>query len=744
MPQIQQFLENGHFITQATTRFEILFYSAARFVTPVLLCMHSFFLSHNIVKRPVYRRVSLATAGASAMYLFHSSSSSSSSSQGWWNIGPHVSQDASSAMLFTESWALTPLGVAEQHANSSWIRTDRPNPYITAHSAAPSRITLTLDITCYSRPLTLHLSSSRHHAIGGVYLPTGARQGGAQVYRRPGSTTGEWGAAGRALLLTFQASAPSLDSGGRWSIKAEGDPESGGFAFLDVPTDQGPPAFSGESEDAPLAKKKRDDTVDLTSHLAAQSAPGVDHGADHDRPPLTKWNRNSLVDDGENKENPVWMIPSEAGWQQDHSLAVRLVDDGADVTGQSYHESAALSLRHSRLDHSHGDSSRNDARFQLSYRVHSLKEDATTSMVRGAAPPAKNWRRIIAGGIRSSSCTNIMLNNGLAMPRLGLGAGNYATPDAAAAAIRTGLALKLPSNGGRTVVEFVYPLVDAQRLSAESEAAVGTALFDSRRGHSVWLTLRVAAVRFDASFDEAFRATYDGALASLSRLRRSHADLFLLPAPAHTENWRAWHESWQGQWRALERLYAEGRALTLGVADFHLRPASLSRTDNHYEWFKIILNTSRVQVSVVQAHFDPMTLLDLSDPESASSTEATRRLFSVLRSLEASGLVLQARSLLRQAAKEVEDAAERLKDAAEVTNGSLMVAELFKTLTVCQIHGHLHRCILESSFWRSQLDFKLFYLGTPRAKSSSQGIRQGLPSGPCAVVVRSCGACASS
>jgi len=615
------------------------------------------------------------------MHLFHSSDGGSTSSKGWWNIGPHVSQDGSSAVVFAESWALTPLEVAEHDANFSWVYSDRPYPSITAHSAAPSRAPLSMYITCYSRPLTLHMSSSRYHAIGGFYLPTGARQDGAQVYRRPGYATGEWGVAGRAMLLTFQASSAALDSGGRWVVKAEGDPASGGFAFLDIPANLKPPVSSAEIEETTLAKQMRDDAVDLTSHLNAQSAPGVDHGADHDRPPLAKWNRGPLDMDRDGMNSLVWMIPSE-GWQEDNTLAVRLLHEGADVVGLPHHENAALRLRKSRRDHDNSDSNRTDSRYQLAHRVRSQNVDSIASRARGESPAHISWRHSIAGGSYSSSCANIVLNNGLAMPRLGLGAGNYPTPSAAAAAVRTGLALKLPSNGKKNAMEFVFSLVDAQILSAESEAVVGSALLESERGQSVWLTLRVAAVRFDASFDEAFRATYNEALASLSRLRRSHAELFLLPAPTHTEDWRGWQESWLGQWRALERLHAEGRALTLGVADFHLRPVSLGLTDNHYEWLKVLLATSKVQASVIQAHFDPMTLVELSDPDSVSSAAATGRLFSVLRSLEESGLVLQARSLLRQVAKEVEGAADRLEDTTDVTNEDSVVAELFKTLTV--------------------------------------------------------------
>lgn len=77
---------------------------------------------------------------------------------------------------------------------------------VMGHSAAPvSAASLPVDVSCYARLLTVHLASTRHHAIGGFNLPMGARQGGAQVYLPPGPHWGDAGAAGAGR-------------GGRWVV----------------------------------------------------------------------------------------------------------------------------------------------------------------------------------------------------------------------------------------------------------------------------------------------------------------------------------------------------------------------------------------------------------------------------------------------------------------------------------------------------------------------------------------------
>lgn len=143
----------------------------------------------------------------------------------------------------------------------------------------------------------------------------------------------------------------------------------------------------------------------------------------------------------------------------------------------------------------------------------------------------------------------VTLNNGVEMPQLGYGV--FQVPDA-----ETTAAVAAALDAG-------YRSIDTAAIYG-NEAGVGRAIADSgvARGDlfvtsKVWIS--------DHGYDATLRA-YD---ASLERLGLDHLDLYLIhwPTPAL--------ETYPDTWRALERLYADGRVRAIGVSNFE--PEHLER-----------------------------------------------------------------------------------------------------------------------------------------------------------------------
>lgn len=138
--------------------------------------------------------------------------------------------------------------------------------------------------------------------------------------------------------------------------------------------------------------------------------------------------------------------------------------------------------------------------------------------------------------------STLKLNDGHEMPLLGFGTGqlNELTNDAVGEAIAAG-----------------YRLIDtATRYN--NEARVGEAVRASGvPREALFITTKVWPDRFDgvpADFDE-----------SLARLRLDSVDLYLLHWPA------PWQDNYVAAWRDLIRLRDEGRARSIGVANFNAR-----------------------------------------------------------------------------------------------------------------------------------------------------------------------------
>ncbi|HEX5568992.1 MAG TPA: aldo/keto reductase, partial [Streptomyces sp.] len=148
-----------------------------------------------------------------------------------------------------------------------------------------------------------------------------------------------------------------------------------------------------------------------------------------------------------------------------------------------------------------------------------------------------------------SNVPSITLNNGVRMPQLGLGVWQVSDEEATAVvghalasgyrSIDTAAAYRNEEGTGRAIAGSGVP---------REELFVTTKLWNDQHGHD-------AALR---AFD-----------ASLARLGLEYVDLYLIhwPVPAR--------DRYVQTWKALEKLYAGGRAKAIGVSNF--KPAHLRR-----------------------------------------------------------------------------------------------------------------------------------------------------------------------
>ena len=142
----------------------------------------------------------------------------------------------------------------------------------------------------------------------------------------------------------------------------------------------------------------------------------------------------------------------------------------------------------------------------------------------------------------------IELNNGITMPQVGFGV--FQIPESETVQAVT------------TALEAGYRSIDTA-AAYRNESGVGTAL-------------RAAGIPRDDLFittklwnsDQGYESTLRAFDASLDRLGLDQLDLYLIHWPTPK------HEKYLDTWRALEKIYAEGRVRAIGVSNFlpdHLR-----------------------------------------------------------------------------------------------------------------------------------------------------------------------------
>lgn len=136
--------------------------------------------------------------------------------------------------------------------------------------------------------------------------------------------------------------------------------------------------------------------------------------------------------------------------------------------------------------------------------------------------------------------SRITLNNGVEMPRLGLGVYKSAAGEEAENAVRWAL-------------ETGYRAIDTAALYA-NEAEVGKiAASGIVPREDIFITSK--AWIDNLTYEGTKRAFAD----SMAKLNLDYVDLYLVHWPAN---------DWKGAWRALEEIYAEGRVRAIGVSNF--------------------------------------------------------------------------------------------------------------------------------------------------------------------------------
>ncbi len=164
------------------------------------------------------------------------------------------------------------------------------------------------------------------------------------------------------------------------------------------------------------------------------------------------------------------------------------------------------------------------------------------------------------------------LNSGAEMPVLGLGVWQVADEEAADVVA--------------TAIEAGYTSIDTAAIYG-NERGVGEGIRRSGAARdSLFVTTKVWNDR------QGYDATLKAFDKSLSRLGVDHVDLYLIHWPAPRQ------DLYLETWKALETLYAEGRARSIGVSNFHV--PHLRRLFDHSE-LRPAVNQIELHPSLQQA-----------------------------------------------------------------------------------------------------------------------------------------------
>ncbi len=137
----------------------------------------------------------------------------------------------------------------------------------------------------------------------------------------------------------------------------------------------------------------------------------------------------------------------------------------------------------------------------------------------------------------------VTLNNGLVMPQFGLGVWRIPEDEAA--------------ENVRTAIEAGYRLIDTAAIY-KNESGVGEGIRQSGVARE---DLFVTSKLWNS--DQGYDSTIQAFDASLERLGLEYLDLYLIHWP------QPMYDTYVDSWKAMEKLYKEGRVKAIGVSNFH-------------------------------------------------------------------------------------------------------------------------------------------------------------------------------
>lgn len=147
---------------------------------------------------------------------------------------------------------------------------------------------------------------------------------------------------------------------------------------------------------------------------------------------------------------------------------------------------------------------------------------------------------------------HLSLYNGVAIPRIGFGTWQIPDGDVVIGAVKSAL-------------EYGYRHVDTAAIY-RNETGVGRAIATSGVKRSdIFVTSKVW------NADRGYETTLAAFQKTLERLGTNYLDLYLIHWPAVEKNSKDWQSVNAETWRAMEKLYREGKVRAIGVSNFLVR-----------------------------------------------------------------------------------------------------------------------------------------------------------------------------
>jgi diketogulonate reductase-like aldo/keto reductase len=186
--------------------------------------------------------------------------------------------------------------------------------------------------------------------------------------------------------------------------------------------------------------------------------------------------------------------------------------------------------------------------------------------------------------------SKIKLNNGIEMPRFGLGTWALGGNEAYQAVLGA--------------LNIGYRLIDTAMIYG-NEREIGNALKDAKLSRDeIFITTKVW------NYDQGYENTLKAFTKSLGRLKLDYIDLYLIHWPATPLR----NESW----RALERIYNERKARSVGVSNFTIRhlnellqSSSIIPTINQFELSPFLYQKDLIEYcqekGIVVEAYSPLT-----------------------------------------------------------------------------------------------------------------------------------------